>query len=276
MKVDLVDVLRFLWQSKLVVAVTTLLFILMGVGYLRVAPKMYRADVVLVPVDGQEATSALGALGGIAAIAGIGLQRASESQEALAVLRSRDLLREFIEENDLLHLLFARDWDYDQGVWRSSVGSTPPDLRDAVAMFDKKVRVVMEDRRNGLVTLSVTWTDANLAKEWADGLVGLVNARLRARALEESERNAAYLQQAIADTNVSAVQQALGRLLELELQKQLLAKGNSEYAFKVVDSSTIPRYPISPRPLVILSFSALSGFAFGLFAALMMRVWKSL
>jgi len=49
------------------------------------------------------------------------------------------------------------------------------------------------DPKTGLVTLSITWNDPNIAAKWANGLVRMANDYLRDQAIEESERNIAYL-----------------------------------------------------------------------------------
>lgn len=43
------------------------------------------------------------------------------------------------------------------------------------------------------------------------------------------------------NTNLVALQQAIGRLLENELQKLVLARGNEEFAFRVIDTAVAPR-----------------------------------
>jgi uncharacterized protein involved in exopolysaccharide biosynthesis len=109
------------------------------------------------------------------------------------------------------------------------------------------------------VTLSIRWKDPDTAAEWANVLVQRLNDRLRQQALTESERNVAYLQKEMAATSVVSLQQSMGRVLEGEMQKLMLARGNEEFAFKVIDRATPPKLRESPKRSLIAIVSMLAG-----------------
>jgi len=71
---------------------------------------------------------------------------ASPSAEAIAVLTSRELTSAFIQEKDLLPVLFPRMWDAQAKRWKADV-EEPPDLRDGVRYFGKKIRTVVEEKK---------------------------------------------------------------------------------------------------------------------------------
>ena len=150
------------------------------------------------------------------------------------------------------------------------------DMRDALDLFVRKIRVVSEDKKAGTVTLSIAWKDPQIAADWANAYVNRLNARLREQALAESERNVKFLQQEVANTTVVSMQQSLGRILEAEMQKYMLAKGEVEYAYKIVDRASAPRLRESPKRTLIVLLSVLIGgiaatlfvvFRSGLFSA---------
>ena len=150
----------------------------------------------------------------------------------------------------------------------------PVDIRDAVDYFDTGVRAIGEDKKSGLITLSVTWTDAALATEWANELVKRANQRLRSQALQESERNIKYLQGEIAATNVTALQQAIGKVIESEMQKLLLARGSEEFAFKVIDKAVQPKKRAKPQRMLVVLGAAVGGALFALFLVLVGNWWS--
>jgi len=192
----------------------------------------------------------LGQLGGLASLAGINLGAAGgDSQMPLAVLKSREFAREFIESNNLIPVLLAHKMD----------SRSKPDIRDAVEYFDEEVRAVGQETKTGLITLSITWKDAALSAAWANELAQRANRRLRDQALAESERNVKYLQAQIASTSITSMQQSIGKVLESEMQKMMLARGNDEYAFKVVDKAFEPKKPAVPNKTVIIVASVLLG-----------------
>jgi uncharacterized protein involved in exopolysaccharide biosynthesis len=205
----------------------------------------------------------LAQLGGLASLAGINIGGGG-SQNSVAVLKSKDFAREFIEDKQLMPVLLA-----------DRMKTQPPvDIRDAVDYFDKDLRAIGEDKKSGLITLSVTWTDAASATEWANELVKRANQRLRAQALQESERNIKYLQGEIAATNVTALQQAIGKVIESEMQKLLLARGSEEFAFKVIDKAVEPKKRAKPQRAMIAIGATLAGGFLSLVLVLIGNWWS--
>lgn len=272
---DLAGLLRSLWRGRWVILMSTVLAMLAGGAYAFLARQWYRAEVLLAPTQSRSLPSGLAQLGGLASLAGISLPTGGASETPVAVLRSRDFARSFIEERELLHVLLADKWDAANGRWKQADPKRQPDLRDAIKFFDEKVRLVSDDRKSGLVTLSITWTNAAQAAEWANDLAARINARLRAQALEESDRNIEYLKKELADASVVGLQQSLSKLLESEMQKSLLARGSEEYAFKVIDRAWEPRKRVKPLRGIIVGASGIGGMFLGAILAVLVGLRRS-
>lgn len=250
---------QIIWRGKWVILALTVSFAFVSVVYALVQPEWYRAEVLLAPADERVVPPLAGQLGGLAALAGVSVG-GDGSAEAVAVVRTRDFARAFIEEFELLPVFFADDWDAEADRWKGEDVDRWPDERDAIRYFHEKVLKVSEDRQSGFVTLAVEWTDPNVAAEWADALARRLNAGLRERALREAGANVAYLQDELAKTSVITLQHTIGRLLESELQKLMLARGNEEFAFRIIDSAEVPRYRVRPnRTLIAMSGTILGG-----------------
>jgi len=247
-----------LWRRKLLIVGITFAFAISSALIVLVMPSWYRAEVLLAPADEKTSLGLSGQLGGLASLAGISV--GGGDSESVAVLSSRGLIRDFIEKRNLLPVLFADEWNSETHAWKSPDPDDQPDLRDAVRLFDRKVRVVSEDRRTRLVKLSIEWTDPGLAAEWADSLADELNDHMRLQALAEAEANVEYLQGELSATTAVALQQSISRLLETEMQKLMLAKGNKDFAFRVVDRAEIPKRRSRPnRPLFVLAAAAVGG-----------------
>jgi uncharacterized protein involved in exopolysaccharide biosynthesis len=263
------DVIAIIGQVRRDFRVFALIFvgsIAIGLIYSLLAREWYRAEAVVVSVDARTLPGALSQFSGLASLAGVNLPSGG-SLEPLAVLKSNSLTAQFIESNKLLPLLFPDDWDTEKSEWRAT-GREVPELRDAVELFETTILTVNDDKKSGTVTIQVSWTDPALAAAWANGLISLVNERMRRQALSEAERNVAYLQKEISATTVPSLQQSLGRVLEGEMQKLMLARGNTQFSFKVVDTATPPKRPYHPKRILILLGSCFFGFIFGVFAVL--------
>jgi uncharacterized protein involved in exopolysaccharide biosynthesis len=264
----IIDVATIMWAAKGLIIVVTLLCTLAATVYAFAAPQWWRADVLLKPTDAKQnqgILSQLGSLSGLASLAGLNLND-NRTSESIATLKSRELLGGFIQDQNLLPLLFARKWDAQAKRWKSDNPDRQPDVRDGIKYFKDHVFSVEEDKKNGLVTVIVDWKDAKVAAQWANMLVDRVNDIMRGRALAQSEYNVNYLKQELTSASVVTMQQSIGRVLESELQKLLLAREDKEYAFKIVDHAQPPRQRFWPkRPLVVAGAAVLGLLGSGFF-----------
>jgi uncharacterized protein involved in exopolysaccharide biosynthesis len=257
---DLYGFLRTLWEGRLIIIVITLTVTAGGVAYAFLATKWYKADVVMVQADESKSLSGnLAQLSGLASLAGINIGTGGQSETSIAVLKSKELVRSFIGDKNLIKVLLVDKLDPKTGDWKIRDPNKQPDIRDAVEYFQKKICNVAEDKKAGLVTLSITWRDPQVGADWANELAQRVNAKMRDRAMSEAERNIKYLKDEMVATNVTSMQQSIGRVLESEMQKLLLARGNDEFAFKVVDRAVPPRKPIWPQKLFFAGASLFIG-----------------
>ena len=265
--ISLRQIWQVLWQGKRTIIATTIIFAVGSVAYALLAKEVFRAEVLLVPATEQSAPMLGGQLGGIAALAGVSVGDGKDV-EALAVLQSRKFARDFIEQFDLLPLFFEKDWDADANRWLQEDPADAPDVRDGVKFFHEEILSVSEARSTGLVTLAVEWTDPDIAAAWAGILVRRLNDRLREKALQEAETNVAYLQSEMASTTLVTLQESIGRLLESELPKLMLAKGNEEFAFKIVDPAVSPKHRVRPKRALTAVIGTILGGLLGMFIVL--------
>jgi uncharacterized protein involved in exopolysaccharide biosynthesis len=222
---------------------------------------VFKAEATLVPSDevlGLNQSSIAGGLGGLASLVGIG-GAGNRQNEALAILKSRALTSAYIESNDLLPIIFYDRWDADKHRWKSDKKGEVPTLQDGYTMFDKSIRLVVENRKTGLIIVSVTWRDPSLAKQWVDGLVNSANDLLRRQAIERSTINLEYLQKALDRTTVVSMKDTISKVMETELKKQMMATGNKDYAFRFVDPAVIPEHKVAPKRSLFAVFGAALG-----------------
>jgi uncharacterized protein involved in exopolysaccharide biosynthesis len=257
-----------LWRGKWIITAVTALFAVGSVVYALLATEWYRAEVLLAPADEVSTRTLGGQLGGLAALAGVSVSGGG-SVEPIAVLKSREFARAFIEDSGLVQVFFDEQWDSAGGAWLGDDPEQWPEIRDAVKYFHDNVLKVSEARDSRLVTLGVEWTDPEIAAEWATEIVIRLNERLRERALKEAEVNIAFLQTELGQTNVLTLQQSIGRLLESELQKLMLARGNEEFAFRVIDAASPPKERVRPKRALVAVIGTILGGVVGVFSVLL-------
>lgn len=256
---DIVEVLATLWNGRWLIFSVTALFVLAATMYAFLAAEWFQAEVVLTPAHSRSISGgALSSLGGLANLAGLAIP-AGEGQEPIALLRSRDFARQFIEERRLTTVLLADNWDATSRRWKEKDPKQQPDIRDAVTYFTEKVRTVGEDKKTGLVTLQIRWKDGVLAADWANYLARRLNDQMRQQAMAESERTVQYLQKELVAANVLSLQQSIAHVLESEMQKLALARANEDFAFKVVDHAVAPRKRVAPQRALAVTLAAFAG-----------------
>jgi LPS O-antigen subunit length determinant protein (WzzB/FepE family) len=268
---DLKMGLDILWRGKWIVILTTIIFAVASVTYALLATEWYRAQALLAPANENTIPSIGGQLGGLAMLAGVSVG-GENSAEAVAILKSRQFASAFIEELDLLPVFFAADWDADRNQWLAEDSTKWPDLHDGIKYFHDHVLRVGENRTTGFVTLAIEWTDAETAALWTGLLVTRLNERLRERALREAESNVAFLQAELQNTNVIALQQAIGRMLESELQKLMLARGNEDFAFRTIDAPSAPKDRVRPNRAILSVVGTILGGMIGIFLVFLVHL----
>jgi uncharacterized protein involved in exopolysaccharide biosynthesis len=227
---------------------------------------VYRATTVLAPSNQSSGrgllNSALGELGGVAALAGISIGSSdAQTEEALAVLKSRELTESFVREWDLMPKLFAGRWDATNHRWKASRSGSPPTPAKAFEQFERQIRSVMSDKKTGLITLQIDWKDRNEAAEWANELVRRVNEEMRSRAIAEADASMAYLGKEAQAAQTVTERDAIGRLMDTQIKQRMVATVSREYAFRVVDKALAPDEddPVKPQKAVLIAEGFLLG-----------------
>lgn len=255
------------WQRRWLFLAVTVLSAAALITYAFVATPKYRVAVKLMPRQAESPMggglqSLLGQFGGVAALMGLGA--AVDEQEALAWLKSRSLAQSFITHENLMPVLFAKQWDAAANRWRKDL-EREPSMDDAWQLFDRALRRVNQDTKTKIITLEITWKDRHQAVAWANGLVKLANEQLRTRALYEADATLKSLEEQLNETETLELRQSIYRLTEVQVNRKVLAKSRPDYAFAILDPAVVPdkhRFS-SPRRVLLILVS----IPFGLFAA---------
>jgi uncharacterized protein involved in exopolysaccharide biosynthesis len=244
-------------------------------SYAFLTAPVYRATTVLVPAGNEQGGlagslgGALGSLGGLASLAGVNISATgTETEESLAVLRSREFTEAFIRDKQLLPVLFADAWDPASKNWKNP--DEAPTLARAFKYFDKGIRGISQDRRTSLVTVTIDWRDRKQAADWANEMVERLNAEMRARAIAKSSASVGFLEEELKKTPLLGTQEAINRLIEAQIKQRMVANVTREYAFRVVDRALLPDLTdkVRPKRLVLLLVGPLVGLFLGIAAVL--------
>ncbi len=269
-EINLMDYWRTLMQFKWMIILITFLS---GATAIAVAINMtpiYRAEVLMAPAgDDKNAASALsGQFGGLAALAGINIGGGGgEIEQAIATLKSRAFTNEFIQQEKLMPILFEEQWDENSKSWKVEDEDDTPTLWDAYKKFDQDVRSVSSDKKTGMYTLAIEWSDPELAADLANKLVKKINTHQKQAAIIEAQRSIAYLENQLTETSIVEMQQAIYRLIEAQTKNIMLANVRDEFVFKVIDPAVVPEEKIKPKKKLIAVLGVIVGFMLSVFLA---------
>lgn len=266
---DLVRVvvhLRWYWLGGAIAG------LVLGVAAGLLMTPVYRATVVVMPTAGAGiGKSAVAGLLSRFGDFGLGSSDGAERDEALAVLRSRQFVQDFIADEKLMPVLFADQWDAKASAWRAADPARVPTMWDGWLRFDREVRTILEDRDRGLVTIRVEWRDPELAASWANGMVARANAQLRQRKLQQIKASLDFLEAELAKTSLVELRSAISDVMEAQINDRMLAMSRPEYAFRVVDPAVPPDtdQPEQPKKLLLAALGLAAGGIIGFMAGLL-------
>ena len=279
-EIDLRELFSVLWDGKKLIVGITAVFALVAVFYALSIPNQYRATALVSPAEGSGGglSGALGQLGGLASLAGvsIGGGESSEAQVAQEIMRSRGFIEEFISENNIdVEVFAAQGWDrgsnqleinsdlYDAGssqwVRDAPAGKTvEPTGWELYKKFSGMVSV-SEDKKTGMISVSVEYFSPELAKEWVDRLVIGINQHMQSRKLEKVNINIQYLEAQIEKTSIAEMREVFYTIIEEQIKSKMLAEASPEYAFVTVSPAMVPEEKSQPKRALICILGTLLG-----------------
>lgn len=243
------EVLERLWRARLVLAGSTAIFAALFAVIALVATPDYRAEAVLVPAEINNTTlidPSADPLSSLTSMLGLNYDPLEDqhTEEALAVLRSREFTEDFVRSQNLLPVLYASYWDATRQSWRPRFGG-PPTLAEGSRRF-RNLCTIWRDQLTGLINFQLDWRDPVQAAAWINAMVSRLNAEMRARAISDADAGLAFLKRELAGTAEVEERDAIGILMELQLDKRMVADVSEQYAFRVVDRALTPD-PLDPQ-----------------------------
>ena len=274
-EIDLRELLLVLWAGKVKIVAITLVFAISSVFYALSVPNQFQATVLLAPAQssGGGLSGALGQLGGLASLAGVSLGGGSSSEEQIAqeIMQSWSFIESFIVDNNLAVALHAaegwnkatdtvlnddRVYDPKGGRWLSENGE--PTSWDLYQAFLGRL-AVSQDKKSGLVLVSIEYFSPTIAKQWLDLYVAAINQHMQKREMVKVTRNIEFLQAQIQKTSIAEMKEVFYSIIEEQIKSKMLAEASPEYAFVAVSPSMVPEEKSQPQRAMICILVTLLG-----------------
>jgi uncharacterized protein involved in exopolysaccharide biosynthesis len=282
-EIDLRELFQVLWDGKLLITIVTGLAALVSVVVALSLPNIYQSTATLAPKSG-DGTGGLSRLtsqyGGLASFAGINLgglggDGMSKSAIALEKMKSLSFFEHHLYEEVLVDLMAVESWDpvtrqltYDDEIfdsnqkkWTREVRAplkSKPSEQEAHADF-LKLFSVFEDKKNGLITISVEHQSPDVAKYWVDLIIDRVSEDLRSRDVRYAESSIRFLETQRERTSLVSLDEIFAQLIEDQTKTIMLANVSEDYVFEIIDPPISPEMKISPNRKLICLVGLLSG-----------------
>lgn len=269
-----VEIVEILWRARLVIVAATVGMGIVAFGLSFAMTPEYVATATLRIRSQNSSSGSLASLagqfGGLASLAGVSLHGGNdESAVALATLKSREIIDQFVQKNDLLPILFSGRWNKKKQDWVVWFKGQIPNVQDAYKLFTHKILNVENNRSTGIIKVSVEWKNPTQACEWLREIVEDANTKLRQRAIKRSQADIAYLLSQAQHVTIVPVRTALYDLAAVEYKKLMIAQNREDSDFEVIDPAQVPLRPTTPRPLMLTAIGVLLGAVTGVLYALL-------
>ncbi len=236
----------------------------------------YEARVVASFAEESKSGGGIGALaaqyGGLAEMAGISFGGGGSKDASFAFLKSRGFIEKFIEDEGLLTILFAKDWDSEKKQWKVT-GDDIPTPWKAYELFSKKIMDASMDKKTNLMTLTITWKDREKAVYWANELVRRANETLRQRTITETQSSLDFLQKELEKTSIVEVQNTIYRVMESQVKSMMMANTQEQFVFKIIDPAIAVDEDafVKPKRPLLMALGVFCGLFLGIIIVLVRK-----
>lgn len=205
----------------------------------------YVAGVLVTPSGSEQGGASLASLasrfGALGGLVGGSLGGGDTGKAALiATLTSRQFVDRFIARHQIDKIIFAHLWDLKTQSWISRWYGSIPTTQDSFEFFIRHVLTVDEDKRSGLITISMKWETPQASASWANAFAAEANQIARETAMSEANQSIEHLTREMAKVESVEVRKSMYSLMESQLNKRMLATVRPDYAYRIIDPAVAP------------------------------------
>ena len=281
-KMDPLIVLSILYKKKI-----QILFFSFVVSFFAIIYSFFMKDIylseALIMSSNSSGSSSLDRYASLASLGGIqlpGSPSQSRLKEAVATLNSKEFIINFVNVYDLDKLLFAsKSWDkkkdriiFDESIYDvstsnwvsnfSGINGRPSDL-ELYEAFKTNFQIY-EDLETKFYTLSFRSLSPKISKEVLENVIFKVNENLKNKDIQSAKNSITYLQSQLSKTTSTDLKNIFYGMIADQTKKIMIAQGEEDYIFKVIDPPYLAENRSSPKRRLILFTAFLISFAMSL------------
>ncbi len=271
-EINLLDYWRVIHKRWILIVAIVIGAVLVTAIRSLVTTNIYRATVVITPVDrhdneGGRLSLVAQQLGGLP---GIAMPGATSASEIVSLLKTRVLRKEVIERYHLLPELFFNEWDAKRDTWKKKDKEATPTLWDGIRMLDGMVSVHHAAKVN-MITLSVEYHNPEKATNIVNYFLTTLNEHMSSESKRVAETNTRYLEEQLKGSRDPLLKQRIYNLIAQQIETAMVAGVKENFAFKVIDPPMVPDTRIRPKRIQMVIISLVLSLFAGIFIAFVLE-----
>jgi len=301
-EINLLDYWRVLRKRQKLIIRVVVAAVLVTVVISLMMTNIYQAKAVITPITSKEsgAGAGVGTLSALAlqfgALPGIMLPGGSSAAEIVNLLKSNILREKVLERNQLLPVLFYKEWDAEKKDWKRGISLNPlvyvgklvraisggepqgvrkkdtgvPDVWDGLRELDEIVKVNQNVKEN-IITITVDYYDPEMAAKMVEYILTALTDHMSSEARRVATINRQYLEEQLVKTADPLIKQKIYNLIAQQLETSMMAEVKENFAFKVIDPPKVPDKKIKPKRIQMALLSFVVSIFIGVFLAFFME-----
>jgi hypothetical protein len=280
-ELDLEGLWKVLIKYKRFIAAFVISITLIAVFYVVNLPTEYKVTVLMLPSNDATGSKGGASYSGISNLASsIGLSIGGSNtgalgDRALAKLKTKHFLGEYIQENFFKPILFGGKWNKKEGRW---IGEEPSNQEASELLLSMLTIFSDPNDKSGMTSLILKWKDTgNLTKmkNIVNGLVSHINIKAAQSTKLEAKNRIIFLEKELKNTSVLEFKMMLYSLMEHQMQKVMMADSKEDFVFTMIDPATDPLHPEDNHKTLIIVISIFFGFFLSIFFSVLHESYKN-
>jgi LPS O-antigen subunit length determinant protein (WzzB/FepE family) len=275
-EIDLIGLLKLIWESKRIIIATTSVFSIVAVIYSLTLTNIYESKALLSPVsESVGSNQSMSNVAGLANLAGINISNAGNSNSLKAIKKAETI--SFFIDNILPNiflpdLMAVKSWDaetntifYDPDKFdnESQSFTEKPSAQESYKKF-KDIFQLSQNLTTGLVTVSIKHPSPFISKQWTHLIVNQINEFFRVNDKIEAQAAMDFLNAQMAQTSYNEIKLVIAQLLKQRMQQLALIEANDFYIFSYLDPPMVMEEKIEPNRPSIVILGAIFGVMLGI------------
>ena len=275
-EIDIVGLLKLIWEGKKIIIAATTVFSIVAVIYSFTLPNIYESKALLSPVNEDIGSNqSMGNVTGLANLAGINISNAANSNSLKAIEKAGTI--SFFKDNILPNiflpnLMAVKSWDadtntifYDPDNFDNESQSfiKTPSAQESYKEF-KDIFQLSQDYDTGFVTVSIKHQSPFISQQWTDLIVNQINEFFRINDKREAQAAMDFLNAQMAQTSYNEIKLVIAQLLKNRMQQLTLIEANDFYIFSYLDPPMVMEEKIEPNRASISILGAIIGGLLGI------------